>query len=85
MSVTGFVTPRIVRSPVDLVRVLAGRLHRVLLNVIVGLFATSKKSAERRCSSRLGSFVSMLAAWIVKSTVVAAGLALSTWIGRRSP
>ena len=55
-------------------------LTDVLLKLIVGWFATSKKSAERRCSSRRGSFVSMLFAWIVNSTVEFSGLARSTWI-----
>ena len=79
-SVTDFVTPRMVRSPVTRKLSLPLALTDVLLKLIVGLFATSKKSAERRCSSRRGSFVSMLFAWIVNSTVEFSGLARSTWI-----
>ena len=75
---TVFVTPCIVSSPVTSYRLPAPGFTDVLLNVIVGCFATSKKSAERKCSSRLGSRVSMLAAWIVKLTEEAAGLAWST-------
>ncbi len=53
-------------------------LTEVLLNVIVGWLATSKKSGLRRCSSRFGSFVKMVAAWIVNSTEELSGLARST-------
>jgi hypothetical protein len=83
-SVTGstidFVTPCIVKSPVTSQLSLPLALIDVLLKVIVGWLATSKKSAERRCWSRRCSLVSMLVAWIVNSTVELSGLARSTWI-----
>ena len=50
----------------------------VLLNVMVGWLATSKKSGFRRCSSRLASFVKTVAAWIVNSTEELSGFARST-------
>src|SRR5690606_20583102 len=52
--VTGLVLPTKVRSPSNLYSPSATFLIEVLLNVIVGYFATSKKSALLKCSS-LGS------------------------------
>ena len=50
-STTGLVMPRIVRSPVTLSLLPRRRSTLVLLNVAVGYFAASKKSALCRCSS----------------------------------
>jgi hypothetical protein len=51
----------------------------VLLKVIVGWAATLKKSAERRCSSKSGWSVSMLAVSMVTSTDELARLARSSF------
>ena len=47
----------------------------MLLNVIVGYFSTSKKSAVRRSLSRFSEPVSIEAAWMVSSTFESAGVA----------
>ena len=52
----------------------------MLLKLISGNFAVSKKSAEFRCLSRLSLFVLMEAVLIVKTTEDASGLAWSIWI-----
>ena len=49
----------------------------VLTNVSVGYLSTAKKSSDRRCASRSGVLVSMLAAWIVKVTDDRAGCSSS--------
>src|SRR5438105_1600153 len=64
-SVTAIVLPRISRSPVKRKRSPSlwwAPSTRVLRNVILGLLSTSKKSADRRCTSRSATPVSMLAA-----------------------
>ena len=52
----------------------------MLLNVISGNFAVSKKSGEFKCLSRPSLFVLIEAALIVKATEDASGLAWSIWI-----
>ena len=47
----------------------------VLSKVMVGYVSTAKKSSLRRCASRSGVLVSMLAAWISKLTDDCAGWA----------
>ena len=80
VSVTGFVTPRIVRSPVTSYASLPFAAIFVDLNVISGNFAVSKKSAELRCLSRFGTPVSMLVASIFRSTELSSGFARSRTI-----
>lgn len=66
-SSTARVTPRIVRSPITSHRSRRAGLPgstRVPRNVMVGYVATSKKSAEHRCSSRFLMPVSIEAASI---------------------
>ena len=72
-SVTGFVTPRMVRSPSiwNCSFVLPG-ITLVLLNVMVGYFSTQKKSCVRRWLSRRSFCVLMLLSGIDTSTVEAA-------------
>src|SRR2546427_3632367 len=57
-----------VRSPVTLQWLVPVASTPVLLKVMVGWFATSRKSALRRCPSRSGSAVVKLAASMVAST-----------------
>jgi hypothetical protein len=79
-SVTSFDTPRIVSVPVTSYWSFPFGTILVLLKVISGFFAASKKSAERRWLSRSALFVSIEAALIVKFTDEASGLAGSAWI-----
>src|SRR5215203_1319265 len=67
-SVTYLLTPCMVNVPVTSNVFSPVDLTDLLLKVISGNFSTSKKSAERRCLSRSGWLVSMLAALILKST-----------------
>ncbi len=67
-SVTGLVTPCIVRSPVTDVRVSPSNTSWSDLNVIVGYLATSKKSSFFRWASSLGTGVDSEVASIVMST-----------------
>ncbi len=71
-STTCLVTPCMVRSPLTRYWFSPRLSMRVVLNEISGKRFTWKKSAERRCASRCGSFVSMLAASIFTSTKDAA-------------
>src|SRR5579875_1204080 len=68
VSVTGFVTPCSVRSPVTRYPPAPFCFTPVLLNVIVGYFATSKKSALFRCVSRAATPVSTVVTSIVAFT-----------------
>ena len=58
-SVTGFVVPRIVRSPVMRKRPPPSGSTLVVWNVSVGFSPAAKKSGERRCSLRFSLPVSM--------------------------
>ena len=71
--VTGFVTPRMVRSPVTLMAPSLPGTTFVDLKVMVGYLATSKKSADLRCASRFASRVSTEAASMVTSTRTSRG------------
>ena len=68
-STTGFVTPFMVRSPFTLSFPSPAFSTLVDLKVIFGFFSASKKSGERRWSSRFCSRVSMLAVSITASTL----------------
>ncbi len=69
VRVTGFVTPRMVRSP-TIVR--SSRLPETFVErkVRVGWFATSKKSGDLRCASRWSLLVEMLSAAISMESAV---------------
>src|ERR1700676_3443245 len=82
LSVTGFVTPSIVRLPMTSADLAPVVFTSVLLKVIVGNFSTLKKPADCRSLSRAASPVSTLAVPIVTVTLLLAG-ALSS--SRRWP
>src|SRR5262249_55431236 len=72
-STTSLVTPWSVRSPVTLNWPDPAGSIVFDLKVIVGYFATSRKSALFRCSSRFASRVSMLAASLVAAITAFGG------------
>ena len=74
----GRVTPLMVRSPV-MVHSSPSRVTPVLVKVMSGYCSLSKKSPERRWSSRCCWPVLMLLATMLTSTLELAGVAVSTW------
>jgi len=76
-SVTGLVTPRMVRSPVTLYLSPSG-VTLVDLKVISGWLAVSRKRSERRSSSRISLPVSTEAVSIEAVTVESTGLSAVT-------
>src|SRR5262245_15363613 len=79
-TVISLVTPCSVKAPVTSNCWLPRETTLLLLKLISGMLATSKKSGERRWSSRCWLSVSMLAVLILNSTDDASGFARSTWM-----
>src|SRR5215469_1018200 len=79
-SVTGFVSPLIVRSPVRRKRSSPDFSTLVLLKVIVGYLSTSRKLDDRRSLSRCSLWVRMLAVLMLTSMFERSGSS-----GRTSP
>src|SRR5438132_1161489 len=75
LTVTGFVVPRIVRSPSTAYSPFDFGVTFVLLKTISGWLSASRKSAERRWASRFSSLVLTFFAGMRSSMPPASGLA----------